>query len=344
MSTKITSEPFGQTEDGQEVTRFTLTNSKGASVKILDYGGRVADINVPDKNGKMGDVSLGFDNIKDYEAHPLFFGGLCGRVANRIAGAEFTLDGKTHKLFVNNGPNTNHGGKAGFDQRMWKGEIKGDKLVVSYLSVDGEEHFPGDLSVEVTYSLCEDNSLKLEYKATTTKPTILNLTNHTYFNLAGHGAGHLDDHVITMYSDSYLPLDETGVPLGEVKKVDGTEYDLRSPVRMGDRLHNVPGGKGFDINFCLDNNGEMKLAARVEHPPSGRYLECRTTEPGLQLYSAFYIYPMTGKEGAAYGKYGGLCLEAQHYPDSIHKPDFPTTVLRPGETYTQTTIYKFGII
>ncbi|CAL1540977.1 unnamed protein product [Lymnaea stagnalis] len=344
MSTKITSDDFGHTQSGQKVTRYTLTNSSGASVKILDLGGIVTEINVPDKDGKLGDVTLGFDKVEDYEEKPGYLGALIGRVANRIAGGQFTLDGKTYNLFINNGPNSLHGGKIGFNKKIWDVSIENEKLVLRYVSADGEENYPGELTVKVIYGFDEDNQLTIDYSATTTKATPINLTNHAYFNLAGHATGHIKDHAITINADSYLPLDENSIPTGEIRPVAGTEYDLRTPVRLGDRLENVPGGRGFDNNFCLSNNGELKLIAKVEHPLSGRYMDVLTDEPGIQFYTAFWLASMTGKGGAAYGQFGAFCLEAQHYPDSVNKPQFPTTILRPGEFYTQTTVYRFGLL
>nr|KAG5714503.1 hypothetical protein BaRGS_006949 [Batillaria attramentaria] len=229
--------------------------------------------------------------------------------------------------------------------KIWSSRVEGDKLILQYVSPDGEEGYPGELTTTVTYRVTDDDELYLEYEATTTKPTPLNLTNHAYFNLAGHDAGTLDDHVVTIHADSILPLDENSIPLGEPRKVADTAWDLRKPVRLGERLTQVPGGKGFDINFCLppDSSGKPRLAAKVEHPPSGRFIECCTTEPGMQFYTSFYLNVPSGKGGAAYRQFGAFCLEAQHYPDSVHQPTYPNTILKPGDTYRQTTFYKFGV-
>jgi len=344
MASKVGVDNFGKTEDGRAVTRYSLSNSKGVCVKIIDYGGIIAEILTPDSKGEVGDITLGFDSVKDYENNPPYFGALCGRVANRIAEGKFTLEGQSYQICVNNGPNSLHGGKEGFNKKLWSGEVKGETVVLKYVSPDGEENYPGELTTTVIYSLDEDSRLKIEYESTTTKTTILNVTNHAYFNLAGHDCGHINDHVMIMHADSYLPLNEHSIPLGEVRKVEGTAYDMRSPVKLGDRLSQVPGGIGFDTNYCLDNNGKMKLATRVEHPPSGRYLEAHTTEPGMQLYTAFYLDGFTAKGGAIYPSLGGFALEAQHYPNSINQPEFPSTILHPGETYRQTTVYKFGVL
>ncbi|XP_059140712.1 galactose mutarotase-like isoform X2 [Physella acuta] len=342
MST-INSDEFGTTKDGRKVTRYTLSNKSGASVRILDLGGIITEINVPDKDGNIGDVNLGFDSVSDYEEKPGYIGKLIGRVANRIAGGQFTLDGETYHLFINNGPNSLHGGKVGFDQ-VWEASVKEDKLVLKYVSADGEENYPGELTVTVVYGFDDDNKLSIDYTATTTKATPINLTNHAYFNLAGHGTGHINDLTVTMHADSYLPLNENTIPTGEIRSVAGSGYDLRQPVSLGERLKEVADGRGFDINFCLDNNGALKLATRVEHGQSGRYMDVYTTEPGMQFYTAYWLANMKGKGGAEYGQFAGLCLEAQHYPDSVNKPQFPNSILRPGETYTQKTIYHFGLL
>ncbi|BFZ07011.1 hypothetical protein BsWGS_10050 [Bradybaena similaris] len=340
--TTITSDKFGVTSDGRNITRYTFTNANGIVIKIIDFGGIITEIHVPDREGKLDDVILGFDTLAEYEVNQPHFGALIGRVANRIAGAQFTLDGHTYSLYANDGPNCLHGGKVGFDKKIWKSTVKDDKLILTYVSADGEENFPGELTLTVAYSLDDNNALTLAYTATTTKKTPINFTNHAYFNLAGQASGTINDHVITLHANSFLPLDQHSIPTGEIKAVTGTQYDLRTPVRLGDRLSQVPGGIGFDNNFCLDNNGQFVLAARVEHPPTGRYVEVRTTEPGVQFYTAYWLTGVTGKGRVAYNKFGAFCLEAQHYPDSVHQPSFPNSILSPGETYTQKTVYKFG--
>ncbi|BFZ07012.1 hypothetical protein BsWGS_10051 [Bradybaena similaris] len=340
--TKITSDEFGVTSDGHKITRYTFTNVNGIVIKIIDFGGAITEILVPDREGKLDDVNLGFDTLAEYEVNRPHFGALIGRVANRIAGAQFTLDGQTYSLYANNGPNCLHGGKVGFDRKIWESTVKDDKLILTYVSADGEENFPGELTLTVVYSLDDNDALTLDYTATTTKKTPVNFTNHAYFNLAGHAAGTINDHVITIPAKSFLPLDQYSIPTGEIKAVEGTEHDLRTPVRLGDRLSQVPGGIGFDNNFCLDNNGQFVLAARVEHPATGRYMEVSTTEPGMQFYTAYYLTDVTGKGGVAHNRFGAFCLEAQHYPDSVHQASFPNSNLSPGEIYTQKTVYKFG--
>ncbi|XP_070179977.1 galactose mutarotase-like [Littorina saxatilis] len=347
MPCEITQDSFGKTKDGKEVKRFTLKNSSGSlEVKVIEYGAIITEIHVPDRNGKMVDINLAFDEMTGYESGNPEFGAVVGRVANVTAGCQFTLDGKTYSLFKNRPTSSCHGGQRGFADRLWSGKVEGDKLVLKYVSADGEEGYPGELTTTVSYRVTDDNQLTIEYEAITTKPTPVNLTNHSYFNLAGHNAGTMDDHVVTIAADHFLPIDKDGVPTGEIGKVEGTEWDLRKPVRLGDRLHKVPGGEGFCHNFCLTPNegSQLRFAARVEHPASGRSIECWTTEPGLQFYNSYYLNQPKGKGGAAYTRFGAFCLEAQHYPNSLHEPSFPNIILRPAETYRQTTVYKFGAV
>ncbi|XP_048258923.1 galactose mutarotase-like isoform X4 [Haliotis rufescens] len=338
----ISQDSFGKSAVGEAVTRYTFQNKNNVLVRVLDYGGIITDIIVPDRKGKMEDVSLGFDNMEGYAGGP-YMGALIGRYANRIAGGQFTLDGASYSLFVNNGPNSLHGGKRGFDKRLWEAKVDGNRLSLKYVSPDGEENYPGEVTLTVTYELTDENELIIDYTATSTKATPVNFTNHAYFNLGGHASGKVDDHLVQINAEHFLPLDENSIPTGEIRGVEGTEWDLRTPVRLGDRLGQVPGGKGFDHNFNLSLSGERRLAARVEHPPSGRWMECHTTEPGVQFYTGFFIKDLKGKEGANYSQFGGFCLEAQHYPDSINQPSFPNSVLRPGEIYRQTTSYTFGV-
>ncbi|KAK7507040.1 hypothetical protein BaRGS_00001891 [Batillaria attramentaria] len=342
MPADVKQETFGQTADGRKVTRFTLRSDSGRLVvRIIDYGGIITEINVPDVKGQVADINLGFDDVAGYEADNQNLGALIGRVANNIAGGSFVMDGKTYNLFANKPPNTVHGGKEGFDKKLWDSRVDGDKLILQYISPDGEENFPGELTTTVTYRVTDADELYIEYRATTTKTTPVNFTNHAYFNLAGHDAGTLDDHVVTIHADSFLPIDKDGNPTG-------TEWDFRAPTRVVDRIPLVPGGIGFGHNFCLrPSSSELpRLAARVEHRPSGRYMECWTTEPGMQFYTSYYMQFMKGqgKGGAAYKPFGGFCLEAQHYPDSLHHANFPSIILKPGETYRQTTFYKFGVL
>ncbi|ESO83566.1 hypothetical protein LOTGIDRAFT_236572 [Lottia gigantea] len=339
----ISQELFGKTANGRDVSRFILSNNNGLTIKILDYGGIITDILLPDNNGKSNDICLGFDDMEGYLTRSPYFGALIGRYANRIAGASFELDGKTYKLAANNGPNALHGGIVGFDKVLWTATIDNDKLLLKYISADGEEGYPGELTVTVIYELTADNELKLDYKATTTKATPVNLTNHTYFNLAGHESNNLNDHVITIPGHSYTVLDENTIPTGEIRPVDGTLLDLRQPVRLGDVLEKVNNGLGFDNNFHLPSVEGMQFGARIEHPPSGRYIECYTTEPGMQFYTCKNLKDTKGKNGVVYKRFGGFCLEAQHYPDSLHHANFPNTILREGDTYKQKTVYKFGV-
>lgn len=338
----ITKESFGQTKDGQAVDAFLLTNANGVSAKIINYGATIVAVNTPDCDGNVDDIVFGFDTIEEYQsdANP-YFGCCCGRYANRIGAGKFTLDGKEYSLSVNDGKNTLHGGLLGFDKMVWDAEIVGDAVKMSLTSPDGDEGYPGALSVELMYSLNEDE-LRLDYTATTDKKTVLNLTNHSYFNLAGKGSIH--DHFISINADRYTVVDDEAIPTGELRAVKGTEMDLLEPRPMGENMDAVQ-GLGYDHNYCVNhqNESDLTLAAFVGDPESGRTMECWTTEPGLQFYSANFLDNVKGKDGAYYGKQEAFCLEAQRYPDSPNFPDFPSSELAPGETYTQTTIYKFGL-
>ena len=336
---------FGKTPDGTAVERYTLTNGR-VTAKVLTYGGIVSELHVPDRDGKPGDVVLGFDTLDGYlKGHP-YFGATVGRFANRIAGGKFSLDGKDYTLAVNNGPNTLHGGLKGFDKAVWKVEKSTDSsLTLSYLSKDGEEGYPGNLTVHVTFTVTKDDALRLDYKATTDKPTPLNLTNHSYFNLAGPAAGAILDHVAQIEADSYTPVDDNLIPTGKIAPVRGTPLDFTKPTAIGSRFSELKAEPiGYDHNYVLRGHGELTaLAARVRDPKSGRILELHTTEPGVQLYTGNFLDgTITGKGGVAYKKNMAFCLETQHYPDSVHHPEFPSTILKPGATYTQTTIYKFS--
>ncbi|KAK0052214.1 aldose 1-epimerase [Biomphalaria pfeifferi] len=357
---KITNDYFGKTKDGQQVTCYSLANSHGINIKILDFGATITEINVPDKNGVINDINLGFNTVEEYEEKPGYIGGFIGRVANRIGGGEFTLDDETYKLYQNNGQhclhggqvgfNKNngqhclHGGQVGFNKKMWTGEVTNDSLILKYVSPDGEENFPGELIVTAEYQLNDDNEFLMLYTATTSKASPVNLTEHTYINLAGHDYGCIKDHIVTIPASYWLPLGDDGLPTGERQPVEGSDYDLRLPTCLADVVDKIPTGRGFENYFCLEDNKDLKLAARVEHPPTGRYLELHTTEPGLQFYTSYYLPEMAGKNGATYKQFCAIDLEAQHYPDSIHQPNFPTTVHQPGKTYTQKTVYTFGIL
>jgi len=304
-------------------------------------------MHVPDRDGNVGNVVLGFTSFDKYAAGHPFFGAIAGRVANRIGGARFTLDGKEYKLAANNGPNTLHGGMNGFDKKVWDAEpvdtSDGPSLKLRYVSPDGEEGFPGSLTTSVTYTLTNEDELRIDYNATTNKPTIVNLTNHSYWNLAGDGNGTILDHELMINADKYTVFDATQIPTGEIKSVEGTPLDFRKTTPIGSRIAQVDGG-GYDHNFVLNGKtGPMKLCARVRDPKSGRMMEIRTTEPGVQFYTANGLDgKITGTSGKPYPKYGAFCLETQHFPDSVNHPEFPTVILRPGQTYRTTTIHKFS--
>jgi aldose 1-epimerase len=339
--------PFGKLDDGTAIQMYTLKNRAGASAKIITYGATLTELWVPDRNGQFGDVVLGFDDLKGCLGPHPHFGGIIGRVANRIANGKFTLDGKDYTLPINNGPNTLHGGLAGFDRHVWTAQPiespSAPGVRLAYLSADGEEGFPGKLSVTVEYTLASDNSLRISYTASTDKPTIVNLTNHSYFNFAG-GGDVLKD-VLEINADSYTPVDSNLIPTGEIKPVTGTPLDFTKPTPIGARstpLDPKPGA--YDINYIVNGSAaELRFAARVTDPGNGRVMEVWTTEPGVQLYTAVGLDgTIVGKRGVAYPKFGAVCLETQHYPDSIHHPNFPSIVLRPGSTFQSQTVYKFS--
>ncbi|MGH7173580.1 MAG: aldose epimerase family protein [Gemmataceae bacterium] len=345
----VKKEAFGKTSDGVAVEQYTLTNTHGMTAKIITYGGILTELDVPDRDGKLGDVVLGFDNLKDYLAGHPYFGATVGRVANRIAKGEFTLDGKKYKLAVNNAPNSLHGGQKGFDKVVWKAEPEtlpdAAAVKLTYVSKDGEEGYPGNLTVTVVYTLANNNSLRIDYKATTDKATPANLTNHSYFNLAGPKAGDILDHELMIAAEKYTPADDTLIPTGEIKPVKGTPLDFTKPTRIGERIDQLKGDPvGYDHNFVLNSGGkDLALAARVREPKTGRIMEMYTTEPGVQFYTGNFLDgKQKGRGGVVYKKHWGFCLEAQHFPDAVHHENFPSIILKPGETYKQTTIYKFS--
>jgi aldose 1-epimerase len=350
MKAGVNQKLFGQTEDGKEVLLFTLTNANGMKAKIITYGGIITELHVPDREGKLGDVVLGFDDLKSYLAGHPHFGAITGRVANRIAKGTFTLDGKEYQLAKNNGPNTLHGGLKGFDKKVWgatsfMGE-HGVGVRLTYTSPDGEEGFPGALKTTVTYTLPIDkNELRIDYQATTDKPTLVNLTNHSYFNLAGPGSGDVLGHEVTVLADKYTPTDDTLIPTGELAPVKGTPLDFTTPHTIGSRIKQIKADPvGYDHNYVLNNgDGKLALGVRVHEPNTGRILEMLTTEPGVQLYTGNFLDGKSkGKEGVAYKQHQGFCLEAEHFPDAIHHENFPSIVLRPGKEFTQTTVYRFS--
>jgi aldose 1-epimerase len=346
MSVKV--EPFGKTADGQAVEIVTMTNSNGLVAKITNYGGILVSMEVPDRQGKLGDVVLGFDKLDGYlKPHPCF-GAIVGRYANRIGGAKFKLDGSEYKLAANSGTNTLHGGIKGFDKVVWKiekAEAKGNKteLKLGYTSKDGEEGYPGNLKCIVTYTLTADNKLEMKYEATTDKPTVVNLTNHAYWNLAGQGSGDVLGHELMINADKYTAVDKELIPTSELKSVKDSPLDFTKPMTIGSRIKQVDIG-GYDHNYVLKGKaGQMRLAARVYEPKSGRVMEIQTTEPGIQFYSSNWLDgTLKGKDGKVYNKYGAFCLETQHYPDSPNKPNFPSVVLRPGEKYETVTVHTFS--
>ena len=340
MSVEV--ELFGSLPDGNPVSLFTITNSKGCSARLTNYGAILVGLEMPDRQSVMADVTLGFDTLDEYVAgNDPYFGVIAGRFANRIDGGKFSLDGTDYELAVNNPPNHLHGGVRGFDKVLWDYELLegagGASVMFSYLSPDGEENYPGNLDVSVTYELSDDNELIISYKAQTDKPTIINLTNHTYFNLSGGESETVLDHEPEIMAAHYTPVDSDLIPTGELESVEGTPLDFREAKPIGVDIGKVPGG--YDHNFILSRDSEYDL--RVSDPLSGRVVEMRTTEPGVQFNTGNFLDGVKGRDGAVYNKHAGFCLEAQHYPDSPNKPNFPSVVLRPGETYTQKTEYRF---
>lgn len=343
----VTSEVWGKTAEGTEVMLFTLTNAKGAEARITNYGGILVSLKMPDKAGQFADVVLGFDTLEPYLGKHPHFGCLTGRYANRIGDASFSLDGVTYEVTANSGRNHIHGGRNAFDKKVWEASVLADKkgIELRYTSADGEEGFPGKLDSTVTYSLSEDNALRIEYKAVTDKPTVVNLTNHSYFNLAGEGSGDILDHELTIPADSFTATDDSLISTGEIQSVLGTALDFTTPHKIGERI-GVPfkplqQGLGYDHNYVLNGTG-LKWAAKVKDPKSGRVMEVQTTDPGVQLYTGNHLKNVQGKGGHVYESRHGFCLETQKFPDSPNKPQFPSAALRPGETYLHTTIFKFS--
>ncbi|MDR3219270.1 MAG: galactose mutarotase [Dysgonamonadaceae bacterium] len=342
---------FQKTVDGKPVDLFYLSNEKGLAISVTNYGAKIVSIHVPDKNGEKIDVVLGKSNIDDYlNNQEPYFGAVCGRTANRIADGRFSLEGADYQLAVNNGPNSLHGGLKGFNAVVWEAkQIDGQNLELAYLSVDGEEGFPGNLQVTITYKLTNDNALEIEYKATTDKTTILNLTNHSYFNLSGEGDPSVDDHQLQINADYYLPASEVAIPYGKPEKVEGTPMDFRSLHTIGERIDadftQLVFGNGYDHNFIINRVNEgLTYCAKAISKKTGIVMEIYTTEPGVQLYTGNYLEGnFAGKNAHRYPKRSAFCLETQHYPDSIHHPEYPSTVLKPGEVFESQTIFKFSI-
>lgn len=351
--TRIETKPFGKTSGGESVELYTLSRAGAPTVAITNLGGYIVSMLAPDRSGRLADVTLGYSGLPGYLADSSYFGCLVGRYANRIAKAAFTLDGKRYALAANDGPNTLHGGPTGFCRRVWTAKVKsgtdGDALELTYVSRDGEEGYPGTLTATVVYSLREDGGLVLDYTATSDAPTVVNLTNHAYFNLAGEGEGTILDHELQLESDAFTPVDATLIPTGELRPVAGTPFDFRKPLAIGARIdaadEQIRFGKGYDHNFVLRGAaGTLRLAARVVEKKSGRQLDVLTTEPGVQFYTGNFLDgKVTGKSGKPYVKRGAFCLETQHYPDSPNQATFPSAVLRPGQVYRHTTVYRLSV-
>lgn len=345
----LNSADFEKKIDGKEIKLCVLTNNQGAEVAILNYGAKLVSIVVPDKNGNKVDVVTGHPSIEDYlHSEEPYFGAVCGRYANRIAKGRFELDGVAYNLPINNGPNSLHGGIKGFNAVVWDVEMQDTRtLVLAYTSADGEEGYPGKLSVRVIYRLTDDNSLEIEYKATTDKTTIVNLTNHSYFNLSGEGDPYIGDHQLQINAEYYLPTSDVAIPLGKPENVEETPFDFRTLHTIGGRIEEeftqLIFGNGYDHNYIIDGAGEgLVLCAKAVSPKTGIVMEVFTTEPGVQLYTGNFLdgsFP--GKNGHTYPKRSAFCLETQHYPDSIHHPEYPSTVLKPEEVFVSKTVYKF---
>jgi aldose 1-epimerase len=361
---QVEEEPFGKMPDtkdangrnvpGARITKYTLTNRAGAKAAIINYGGIVTHLWVPDKDGKLADVVMGFDTLEGYLAGHPYFGSNVGRCGNRIANAKFTLEGKEYKLEANNGPNSLHGGKVGFDKKVWKSEpfmsTAGPGVKLTYTSPDGEEGYPGTLSIVVSYTLTADNALRIEMSATTDKTTVCNIAHHSYFNLAGHGSGTILDHEVEIMAKNYTPVDDTLIPTGKIDPVAGTPFDFTKPTAIGKRIKEIKADPvGYDLNYALDGSagGQPFLAARVTEPKSSRVMELYTDQPGVQFYTGNFLGKEVGKGGAKYPQYGALCLESQKYPDAINKPEWCkghlSPILKPGEEYKQVSVYKFSV-
>jgi len=338
-------ESFGKTSDGKQVDLYTLTNTGGITAKITNFGGILVSLKVPDRNGNLADITLGFDKLDGYLGEHPYFGGIIGRYANRIGKAAFKLDGVEYKLAANDGENHLHGGIKGFDKRVWRLEdigvtSDGAMVKLSYISEDGEEGYPGNLACSVVYTLTEDDKLQINYEAETDKKTVVNLTNHSYYNLAGQGSGDILGHELMLNADKYTVVDKGLIPTGENRNVKGTPMDFTTQMTIGSRIGQVEGG--YDHNYVLNGGGSLAMAAKVYEPKSGRIMEIHTDQPGVQFYTGNFLDgSITGKAGKVYKKHYGFCLETQHFPDSPNKPGFPPVVLQPGQKYTTKTVHKF---
>jgi aldose 1-epimerase len=345
-------ESFGATPQGKSVDLFTFSNAHGLEVRAITYGGIIVSLRVPDKAGHVGDIFLGLNDLPAYSDNKAYLGAIIGRYGNRIAGAQFKLDGKTYKLAANNGPNTLHGGNVGFNKVVWEAKPfeneNGVGVIFTHTSPDGDEGFPGNLKVKVTYTLTAQDELIFDYEATTDKATPVNLTQHTYFNLAGAGNGDILGHHMMLNADRFTPVNKDLIPLGELRPVKNTPFDFTKPTAIGERINQndeqLVLGKGYDHNFVLNRTGSgTELAARVHEPQTGRIMEVYTTEPGVQFYTGNFLDGIAGKNGQFYKQRFGFCLETQHFPDSPNQPAFPSTILKPGDTYHSRTIYKFSV-
>jgi aldose 1-epimerase len=354
VTRKITSEPWGKTKDGEQVDLYTLTNAKGSEAKIMTFGGRVVSLKVPDRAGKFDDVVLGFDKPEGYlgDPPPPYYGALIGRYGNRIGGGKFSLNGVSYTLAKNNnGINHLHGGVRGFDKVVWKGkEGPGQSLELTYTSKNGEEGYPGNLACAVVYTLTDNNELQIDYSATTDKDTVINLTNHSFFNLAGAGEGDILGHQVTIHADKFTPIDKGLIPTGELRSVEGTPFEFRTAHAIGERIEandeQIGFGLGYDHNYALNRSGSgLETAAKVTEPRSGRIMEVLTTEPGMQFYTGNFLDgKIPGKGGKVYPRRSAFCMETQHFPDSPNKPDFPTVTLKPGGRYQTSTVYRFSVM
>ncbi len=347
----ITQAPFGNLPDGAPVTRYTLVNRHGMTVKILDFGGIITNILVPDREGRFADVALGFDELAPYLGESPYFGALIGRYGNRIARGRFTLDGHAYQLATNDGNNHLHGGDRGFDKVLWQAAVEGNALRLRYRSRDGEEGYPGNLDAQVVYSLTDDNEIVVRFSATTDKPTPVNLTQHSYFNLAGiESCGDILGHELFIDADGFVPIDAESIPLGQVRPVAGTPFDFRQPRSIGSRIgeddRQLANGQGYDHCFVLNREAGGRLltrAVRVRDPGSGRVLELLTQEPGVQFYSGNFLDGSLSGKGCAYPPRGGFAIEPEHFPDSPNQPSFPNTILRPGDTYATESRFRFSV-
>jgi aldose 1-epimerase len=351
-TSRLTSQPFGTAPDGQPIDIFKLSNLHGMEIRVMTYGGIIVSLKTPDKAGQTEDIVLGHDDAGAYFTNPPFLGAIIGRYGNRIAKGKFTLDGHEYTLATNNNANHLHGGKKGWDQAVWHAEpfqdARGVGVVLTHTSPDGDEGYPGTVKATVTYTLTDANELKVDYLATTDKPTVINLTQHSYFNLSGGKTADILGHQLMIAADKYTPVDDGLIPTGELAPVQGTPFDFRQPIAIGARIDKrdvqLERGKGYDHNFVLTRQGDgLQLAARVVDPVSGRTMEISTTEPGIQFYSGNFLDgTLANKGGGKIGHRAGFCLETQHYPDSPNHANFPSAVLRPGQDYKTTTVFKFG--